>query len=212
MSSEIQQEFLEHVNYFNEIMANRIVFSKELQEKYEKNKVSKTSCKKEINYPWVKNNFHMYVFRKIDNIKKKLTEYSDELGYYCIHYKYIYDTCSVLIIVMSSSITLVEGISLCFDPVIYTNIIVLVLGTLVSVITAVLKFYNFKGKTEEIIKLCEKINVCEAKFFLLDKKLKSKLFIEYDGKDPTTFNEGDQLPDSESDRACTPSHVHIEGV
>ena len=210
MENNIQEEFINHVNYFNEIMANRIVFSKELQEKYDKNKYRKGIVKKTNQYPWIKNNFYTYVFRKIDNIKNKLTDYNEELGYYCLYYKGIYDICSVIIIVLSSSITLVEGISLCFEPVIYTNIIILILGTLVSVITAILKFYNFKGKTEEIIKLCEKINVCEAKFFLLDKKLKSKLYIEYENLNPNA--EGNQLPDSESDRACTPTQVHTEGV
>ena len=209
---KINEEFVDHVNYFNEIMANRIVVSKQLQKKFlENTKDREINKKTNVIYPWINNHFYTYVFRKIDNIKSKLVNYNDELGFYCLYYKRMYDINSVLIIVLSSSITLVEGISLCFEPTIYTNIVVLLLGTLVSVITAVLKFYNFKGKTEEIVKLCEKINVCEAKFFLLDKKLKSRLFIEYE-ENPNPIDEGDQLPDSESDRARTPVEVHPEGV
>ena len=209
---KINEEFVDHINYFNEIMANRIVVSKKLQKKFLDNTKDREIIKKATgNYPWINNHFYTYVFRKIDNIKTKLVNYNDELGFYCLHYKRMYDINSVIILVLSSCITLVEGISLCFEPVIYTNIIVLLLGTLVSVITAVLKFYNFKGKTEEIVKLCEKINVCEAKFFLLDKKLKSRLFIEYE-ENSNSVDEGDQLPDSESDRARTPDEVHPEGV
>jgi len=103
--------------------------------------------------------------------------YNEELSFYYVYYKNVYDVCSVLIIVLSSCITLIEGISLCFDPVIYTNITILLLGTTISIITSVLKYFNFKNKTEEIIKLKEKVYNCQTKIFLFDKRVKSELFL-----------------------------------
>ena len=82
-------------------------------------------------------------------------------------------------IVLSSCIPLVEGVSLCYEPVVATHIIILFLGTLVSVITSLLKFLNYKNKMEEIVRIREKINTCEAKIFYFDKKLKSKLYLIY---------------------------------
>jgi len=175
----IKKEFLENVNYFNEIiMSNKIVFSSRLKDMYDKaneNNENKSNHKKPR--PWMNDKFLMYVFQKTDEIQHTLIVYNEELSFYYVYYKNVYDVCSVLIIVLSSCITLIEGISLCFDPVIYTNITILLLGTTISIITSVLKYFNFKNKTEEIIKLKEKVYNCQTKIFLFDKRVKSELFL-----------------------------------
>ena len=129
----IKKEFLENVNYFNEIiMSNKIVFSNRLREMYDKARESsenKSNNKK--TRPWMNDKFLMYIFQKTDEIQHTLIMYNEELSFYYIYYKNVYDSCSVLIIVLSSCITLVEGISLCFDPVIYTNITILLLGSII---------------------------------------------------------------------------------
>lgn len=175
----IKKEFLENVNYFNEIiMSNKIVFSNRLKWMYDKgreNNENKSNHSKPR--PWMNDKFLLYIFQKTDEIQHILIVYNDELSFYYIYYKNIYDICSILLIVLSSCITLIEGISLCFDPVIYTNISILVLGTVISIITSVLKYFNFKNKTEEIIRLKEKVHNCQTKLFLFDKKIKSGLFL-----------------------------------
>ena len=121
--------------------------------------------------------FYVYICKKAEEMQKSIMEYKDELSFYYSHYKRKYNSCSIIVIVVSSCIPLVEGISLCFEPVVATNIIVLILGTLVSVITSLLKFLNYKNKMEEIVRIREKINTCEAKIFYFDKRLKSKLYM-----------------------------------
>ena len=194
----IKKEFLENVNYFNEIiMSNKIVFSNRLREMYDKareNSENKSNNKK--TRPWMNDKFLMYIFQKTDEIQHTLIMYNEELSFYYIYYKNVYDSCSVLIIVLSSCITLVEGISLCFDPVIYTNITILLLGSIISIITSVLKYFNFKNKTEEMIRLKEKVYNCQTKIFLFDKKIKSELFLNIYSAPPIPPPEEIMSPDS----------------
>ncbi len=194
----IKKEFLENVNYFNEIiMSNKIVFSNRLKEMYDKareNSENKSNNKKPR--PWMNDKFLLYVFQKTDEIQHTLIVYNEELSFYYVYYRNVYDLCSVLIIVLSSCITLVEGISLCFDPIIYTNITILLLGSIISIITSVLKYFNFKNKTEEIIKLKEKIYNCQTKIFLFDKKIKSELFLNVYSAPPIPPPEEIMSPDS----------------
>ena len=175
----IQKEFLDNVNYFNEIiMSNKIIFSNRLQEMY--NKSRENNENELINKkprPWMNDKFLMYIFQKTDEIQHTLIVYNDELTFYYIYYRKVYDIFSILIIILSSCITIVEGISLCFEPIIYTNIIILLLGSMISIITSVLKYFNLKNKTEEIIRLKEKVYNCQTKIFLFDKKVKSELFL-----------------------------------
>ena len=175
----IQKKFLEHVNLFNEVvMSNKIIFSINLKKKYLKQKIIQTDKSSIIvNYPWENDMFYVYICKKAEEMQKSIMEYKDELAYYYSHYKRRYNSCSIIVIVVSSCIPLVEGVSLCFDPVVTTNIFILILGTLVSVITSLLKFLNYKNKMEEIVRIREKINMCEAKIFYFDKRLKSKLYM-----------------------------------
>jgi hypothetical protein len=173
---DIKKEFLDNVNYFNEIiMSNKIIFSNRLKDMYDKGREIKSVPAKPR--PWMNDKFLIYIFQKTDEIQYTLLVYNDELSFYYIYYKKVYDICSITIIVLSSCITLVEGISLCFEPVIYTNIVILILGTVISIMTSVLKYFNFKNKTEEIIRLKEKVFNCQTKIFLFDKKIKSELFL-----------------------------------
>ena len=194
----IKKEFLENVNYFNEIiMSNKIVFSSRLKDMYDKaneNNENKSNNKKPR--PWMNDKFLLYVFQKTDEIQHTLIVYNEELSFYYVYYRNVYDLCSVLIIVLSSCITLVEGISLCCDPIIYTNITILLLGSIISIITSVLKYFNFKNKTEEIIKLKEKIYNCQTKIFLFDKKIKSELFLNVYSAPPIPPPEEIIYPDS----------------
>ena len=176
----IQKKFLEHVNLFNEVvMANKIIFSINLKKKYLKQKINQHELSSSITvkYPWENDMFYVYICKKAEEMQKSIMEYKDELSFYYSHYKRKYNSCSIIVIVVSSCIPLVEGISLCFEPVVATNIIVLILGTLVSVLTSLLKFLNYKNKMEEIVRIREKINTCEAKIFYFDKRLKSKLYV-----------------------------------
>ena len=175
----IQKKFLEHVNLFNEVvMSNKIIFSINLKKKYLKQKIIQTDKSSIIvNYPWENDMFYVYICKKAEEMQKSIMEYKDELSFYYSHYKRKYNSCSIIVIVVSSCIPLVEGISLCFEPVVATNILVLILGTLVSVLTSLLKFLNYKNKMEEIVRIREKINTCEAKIFYFDKRLKSKLYV-----------------------------------
>jgi hypothetical protein len=178
----IQKKFLEQVNLYNEVVvSNKIIFGVNLKNKYMKQKntrieMTPSTSKK---YPWDQELFYSYICKKAADMQQGIVEYKDELSFYYSYYRRNYNSCSVVVIVLSSCIPLVEGISLCFDPIIYTNIVILVLGTLVSIITSLLKFLNYKNKMEEIIRIREKINNCEAKIFYFDKKLKSKLFLMY---------------------------------
>jgi len=175
----IKKEFLENVNYFNEIiMSNKIVFSNRLKKMYDKTKENiENNSSHNKPRPWMNDKFLMYVFQKTDEIQHTLIVYNEELSFYYVYYRKVYDFFSVFIIILSSCITLIEGISLCFDPVIYTNITILILGTILSITTSTLKYFNFKNKTEEIIKLKEKIHNCQTKIFLFDKQVKSELFL-----------------------------------
>ena len=175
----IQKKFLAHVILFNEIvMSNKIIFSISLKKKYLKSRIVQTELSTvNTKYPWDGELFFNYICRKSEEMQNSIMEYKDELSFYYSHYKRKYNSCSIIVIIVSSCIPLVEGISLCFEPVIATNILILVLGTLVSVITSLLKFLNYKNKMEEIVRLREKINTCEAKIFYFDKRLKSKLYM-----------------------------------
>ena len=177
----IQKKFLEHVNLFNEVViSNKIIFSINLKKKYLKQKIIQYDISsKHSKYPWESDKFFIYICKKAEEMQNCIMEYKDELSFYYSHYKKKYNSCSIIVIVLSSCIPLVEGVSLCYEPVVATHIIILFLGTLVSVITSLLKFLNYKNKMEEIVRIREKINTCEAKIFYFDKKLKSKLYLIY---------------------------------
>jgi hypothetical protein len=79
---------------------------------------------------------------------------------------------------MSSSLSLIEGITLCFsEENTPSTIVSLIVSTSIAVMTSVLKFKNYKEKLEELVKLREKIHNCQAKLFTFDKELKTTIFL-----------------------------------
>jgi hypothetical protein len=191
-SGSIQKEFLEIISYFNDvIMTNKIIVSSHLQKKFqeEKNKENldddaPADTTTITPLPWNNDNFYTYIFRKNKDIQNDLRIYNRKLNYFYIYNKRVYEVCSVILIVLSSLLSLVEGIALCFDPVVYTTISTLIMSMMIGILTSVLKFFNFKNETEEIVKIKEKVHICSAKVFTFDKKLKSHLFLKYNTEPP----------------------------
>lgn len=189
--NDVQTEFLDIVNYFNEtIMTNKLIVDSRLQSKFDRDqqkiKVPPTAKQEHTNLPpWSGDEFYTYIFRKNKDIQQDLFTYDRKLTYFYLYNKRVYEVCSVIIIVLSSSLTLIEGISLCFDPVVHTTIATLVISMTIGVLTSVLKFFNFKNETEEIVKIKEKVNTCSAKIFTFDKRLKSHLYLKYNETPPT---------------------------
>lgn len=182
--TDIQTEFMEIVNYFNEtIMTNKLIVSSRLQQKFEKLQSPVTlppSSKTQVSPPpWENDDFYSYIFRKNKDIQNDLFTYNRKLSYFYLYNKKVYEVCSIILIVLSSSLALIEGIALCFDPVVHTTIVTLVISMTIGVLTSVLKFFNFKNETEDIVKIKEKVNTCSAKIYTFDKKLKSQLYLKY---------------------------------
>ena len=182
--TDVQAEFLDIVNYFNEtIMTNKLVVSSRLQRKFDNSVVVVVQEQQTTSVseppPWSNDEFYTYIFRKNKDIQNDLFTYNRRLSYFYLYNKKVYEVCSVVLIILSSSLTLIEGISLCFDPVVHTTIVTLVISMTIGVLTSVLKFFNFKNETEDIVKIKEKVNTCSAKIFTFDKKLKSQLYLKY---------------------------------
>ena len=181
----IQQKFLEIIKYYNDVvMTNTIVFSEQEILNYQK-KIFKIESEKK---KFLKNDSHTvvevdgeffkYIMKKIENIQSTLGAYNKQLSFFYIKYKKRYDWFSILIIILSSGLSMVEGITLCFsDENVISTIISLVTSTTIAVLTSVLKFKNYKEKMEEVVKTKEKIHNCQAKVFTFDKELKTTIFL-----------------------------------
>jgi len=181
-------------------MTNKIIVSSRLQKKFDREpdtdpETTTNSLRQEneneqllslpLPPPWSTDDFYTYIFRKNKDIQNVLFTYNRKLTYFYLYNKNVYEVCSVVLIVLSSSLALIEGISLCFDPVIETTIVTLTISMSIGVLTSVLKFFNFKNETEDIIKIKEKVNTCSAKIFTFDKKLKTQLYLKYNANPPT---------------------------
>lgn len=182
---EFQEKFLEIMKYYNEvIMTNTMVFPEdevlEYQKKIfkiEKERKNYSKCEKHTVID-VEGDFFKYIIKKVENLQTNLGSYNKQLSFFYNKYKLIYDWVSVLIILMSSSLSLVEGITLCFsDENVPSTIVSLVVSTSIAVMTSVLKFKNYKEKLEELVKMREKIHNCQAKLFTFDKELKTTIFL-----------------------------------
>ena len=118
------------------------------------------------------------MIKKVENLQSTLGSYNKQLSFFYNKYKLIYDWVSIVIIIMSSSLSLVEGITLCFsEENVPSTIVSLMVSTSVAVMTSVLKFKNYKEKLEELVKMREKIHNCQAKLFTFDKELKTTIFL-----------------------------------
>ena len=182
---QIQDKFLDIVKYYNDvIMTNTMVFSEEEVLEYQKKifKIEKerknySKCEKHTVID-VEGDFFKYVIKKVENLQSTLGSYNKQLSFFYNKYKLIYDWVSIIIIFMSSSLSLVEGITLCFsEKNVASSIVSLVISTSIAVMTSVLKFKNYKEKLEELVKMREKIHNCQAKLFTFDKELKTTIFL-----------------------------------
>jgi hypothetical protein len=182
---QIQEKFLDIIKYYNDvIMTNTMVFPEnevlEYQKKIfriEKERKKFSKCEKNTVID-VQGDFFKYVIKKVENLQSTLGSYNKQLSFFYNKYKNVYDWVSILIIVLSSSLSLVEGITLCFsEENTVSTIVSLVVSTTIAVLTSVLKFKNYKEKLEELVKMREKIHNCQAKLFTFDKELKTSIFL-----------------------------------
>jgi hypothetical protein len=182
---KVQEKFLDIVKYYNDvIMTNSMVFSEdevlEYQKKIfriEKERRNYSKCEKQT-YVDIDGEFFKYIIKKVENLQSTLGSYNKQLSFFYNKYKLIYDWVSIVIIFMSSSLSLIEGITLCFsEENTPSTIVSLIVSTSIAVMTSVLKFKNYKEKLEELVKLREKIHNCQAKLFTFDKELKTTIFL-----------------------------------
>lgn len=122
-----------------------------------------------------KTRFNVYILKKINDLEHDLEDFLETLDYFYLKYKKHYDNFSFYNIFASSSLTLLESVSLMFRPQIYTGIVSIFISTSIAVSVAVLKLKNYKEKIEEIVKTTEKVYSCQAQLFTFDKFLKTSL-------------------------------------
>ena len=135
-----------------------------------------------------KTRFNVYIFKKIHDLETELEHLSDEMEYFYIKYKKYYDRFSISTIIMSSSLSLIQGAALMVRPPLNIGIVTLVLSTTIVISTTILKFKNYKEKIELIVKTTEKIYTCQSKLYTFDKYLKALLNMS----DDTSLNVNDQ--------------------
>lgn len=134
-----------------------------------------------------KTRFNVYIFKKIHDLETELEHLSDEMEYFYIKYKKYYDRFSISTIIMSSSLSLIQGAALMVRPTLNISVVTLVLSTTIVISTTVLKFKNYKEKIELIVKMTEKIYTCQSKLYTFDKYLKALLNMS----DDTSLNIND---------------------
>jgi hypothetical protein len=122
-----------------------------------------------------KTRFNVYILKKINDLETDLQEFSDQLNYFYLKYKKYYDRFTFYNIFASTGVTLIESISLMFNPQVYTGVVTIIISTSVALSTAVLKLKNYKEKIEEIVKTTEKVYSCQSQLFTFDKLLKTSL-------------------------------------
>ena len=201
----IQQKFLEIIKYYNDvIMTNTMVFSEEELLEYQKKifeiekERRKFIIKSDITtHLTIEEDFMKYILKKVESIQGTLGTYNKQLSFFYNKYRVTYDSVSIIIIVLSSSLSLIEGITLCFEESnTISTIVSLVVSTTIAVLTSILKFKNIKEKIEEVVKMREKIHNCQAKLYTFDKELKTTIFLS------TNDNKG-QNERSPNDFTCT---------
>jgi len=122
-----------------------------------------------------KTRFNVYILKKINDLENDLEEFLRTLDYFYLKYKKHYDNFSFYNIFASSSLTLIESVSLMFHPQIYTGVVSIFISTSIAMSVAVLKLKNYKERIEEIVKTTEKVYSCQAQLFTFDKFLKTSL-------------------------------------
>jgi len=201
----VRQKFLEIIKYYNDvIMTNTMVFSEQELLEYQKKifKIEKERkkfiVKSDIaSHLKIDEDFFKYILKKIESIQGTLGTYNKQLSFFYNKYRVTYDSTSIIIIVLSSSLSLIEGITLCFsESNTISTIISLMVSTTIAILTSILKFKNIKEKIEEVVKMREKIHNCQAKLYTFDKELKTTIFL-------SVSNNKGQNECSPNDHTCT---------
>jgi hypothetical protein len=185
---DCRSKFMEIIKYYNDvIMTNSLVFSESQVLKAQK-MIHEIECERNklytptggLNNSMVTDSdFFRYILKKIENLQNLLEYQHKQLSYFYTKYKKEYHNVSILVIVLSSTMSLVEGITLLFDP--YNKVspvIMMGMSSTIAITTSILKFRNTKERLEGIIKMKEKIQMCQAKIFTFDKEVKTSLFVE----------------------------------
>jgi len=139
--------------------------------------------------PWVQHGEYAYVVTKIEDIQKRLVSYIRALDYYYISHKWLYDMISVGIIMISSSMTFFEALTISYNFGRFQKLVTIAMSSGIAALTAFLKFKNYKEKAEEIVRIKEKVLSSQSKLFLFEKDLKSKLYLYQSGENDTTGRE-----------------------
>jgi len=185
--AECQTKFMEIVKYYNDvIMTNTLVFSETAVLKAQK-MIHDIECEREQIYNPVarkmktldtKSDFFRYIIKKVEDLQNILEYQHKQLSYFYTRYKREYHNVSILVIILSSAMSLVEGVTLVFNPHNkVTPVVMLGMSSTIAITTSILKFRNTKEKIEGIIKMKEKIQMCQAKLFTFDKEVKTSLFM-----------------------------------
>ena len=180
-----QEKFLGIVKYYNEVvMGNGIIFCEHsiLQFQIHNDTIDKKRSKfmeiKPTSQFVTKTHFDKYILAKIEDLQSNLLTYNKQLAFFYKKYRTIYDTLSIIIIVLSSSLAFIEGVSLLLNyQGVFLALLVLVFSTSIAIITSILKFKNLKEKIELIVTTREKVNTCQANLFTFDKEFKTHLFL-----------------------------------
>ena len=184
---ECQAKFMEIVKYYNDvIMTNTLVFSETAVLKAQK-MIHDIECERDQLYNPVakrrkaldtKSDFFRYIIKKVEDLQNVLEYQHKQLSYFYTRYKREYHNVSILVIILSSAMSLVEGVTLVFNPHNkVTPVVMLGMSSTIAITTSILKFRNTKEKIEGIIKMKEKIQMCQAKLFTFDKEIKTSLFL-----------------------------------
>lgn len=197
----IKDKFIEIVKYYNDvIMTNTLVLSEKETLEYqkqifviEKEREKYLSKQDKATKIDTDEKFYKYILKKIENIQSTLINFNKQISFFYSKYKFTYESVSIVIIILSSSLSLIEGITLCFSTQnTVSTIISLIVSTSIAVLTSILKFKNIKEKIEELVKVREKISACQAKLYTFDKDLKASFFL-YDNNNNDGYNKGDSI-------------------
>lgn len=200
---ECQTKFMEIIKYYNDvIMTNTLVFSEKDSLQAQK-MIHEIDCEREHLYTPLggfsnpmetDSDFFRYILKKIECLQTSLEYQHKQLSYFYNKYKQEYHNVSILVIFLSSSMSLVEGMTLLFDPHNkVSSVVMLGMSSTIAITTSVLKFRNTKERLEEIIKMKEKIQMCQAKLFTFDKEIKTSLFLSPNGDVKDIKNINDKL-------------------
>lgn len=122
-----------------------------------------------------------YILKKLNDMKKKINDYDNQLNIQYKQSKTFYDWFSIFIIFISCSLSFVEGTSLIIGmPPMATTLTSLGCGTSITFMTAFIKFKNYKENMEKIVMTKEKIQSCHSKIYTLDKEIKLFLISKVD--------------------------------